>query len=143
MNAGVEFVQGLEIRGRADSVGLGITARQLAEACGWSARDRAELSILVVELATNALRHAGCGTCRLEIEPREARVIVDDGGPGFPDWVLERHAQSLAVEGGRPHREGGLGAGLDSCARLADTLTLENRAPSGAHVVAVRKRRHA
>jgi serine/threonine-protein kinase RsbT len=129
------------ILGRADCVGLGLAAREEALACGWSAREGGELSLLVVELATNALRHGGAGTCRLEIDARKAQVEIEDDGPGFPEWVLERHRHAERVEGGRPHRAGGLGAGLDCCARLADALHLENKANRGARVLALRHRR--
>lgn len=131
----------LPILGRPDCIGLAIAARRQALACGWSTRDGGELELIVVELATNAIRHAGSGTCRLEVGASRATVEVLDEGPGFPPWVLERHRRAQHLEGVVPHRLGGLGAGLDSCARLADQLTLENRKPRGARAYAVRRRR--
>ena len=137
----IEPTQAMTLAGRADCVGLAISARQLAMACGWPPLDGAALELLVVELTTNAVRHAGAGECRIDLDGARAQVDVRDAGPGFPAWVLERHARSEHLEGAVPHRSGGLGAGLDCCARLADELKLENLNPHGAKAWAMRRRR--
>ena len=142
MNAGaIHESEGMSIRARSDCLGLGASARQSAERSGWTSKESAELAIVVVELTTNALRHAGAGVCRLQVDPEEAVIVVEDKGLGFPSWVLERLRASQQVEGGRPHRPGGLGAGLDACSRLCDDLKLMNLTPQGARAIATRKRR--
>jgi serine/threonine-protein kinase RsbT len=124
------------LQGRASCVGAGLQAESLARASGWSVKEAGELSLLVIELCTNADRHAGGGKCTVEVSYSGCEVVVEDGGPGFPPELLARFASGLSVEdllhppGRRAER--GLGAGLDSARRLATRLTLENRPGRGA-----------
>jgi anti-sigma regulatory factor (Ser/Thr protein kinase) len=126
----------LPLLSRADCVGLGLSARSSALACGWPERDAAEISLLVIELTTNAVRHAGGGHCVLSVSSRELRVEVEDEGPGFPQWAREGTAPDAPPE----PRTRGLGAGLACARRLSHLLRLENRQPCGARAVAARYR---
>jgi anti-sigma regulatory factor (Ser/Thr protein kinase) len=118
---------------RAGCLGAGSAASLYARRLGWSPVQAAELSLVVVELSTNALRHGRDGMCTLTLEPVEARVLVYDKGPGYPAWVLERHRASARIEGAGPQtpRKGGLGAGLDVVKRLATELRLSNDESDG------------
>jgi anti-sigma regulatory factor (Ser/Thr protein kinase) len=122
--------------GRASCIGAGLQAEALARASGWSVKEAGELCLLVIELCTNADRHAGGGKCAVEMGPSTCDVVVEDEGPGFPAALLQRFSAGLSVEdllhppGTRAER--GLGAGLDSARRLATRLTLENRPGRGA-----------
>jgi len=108
----------------------------MARASGWSAKEAGELSLLVIELCTNADRHGGGGNCSVELTSVACDVTVEDDGPGFSPELLARFASGLPVEdllhppGARAER--GLGAGLDAARRLATRLTLENRPDRGA-----------
>jgi anti-sigma regulatory factor (Ser/Thr protein kinase) len=121
---------------RADCVGLGLSVKRQAQSFGWSEREAAEISLLVIELTTNAVRHAGGGHCTVACDTREVRVEVEDDGPGFPAWIIEGKPapESLLP---RPHS---LGAGLSCARRMAHLLRLENRQPRGARAVASRYR---
>lgn len=124
------------LQGRASCVGAGLQAESLARASGWSVKEAGELCLLVIELCTNADRHAGGGRCSVELTAAGCDVVVEDDGPGLSPELLARFAAGLSVEdllhppGGRTER--GLGAGLDSARRLATRLTLENRPGRGA-----------
>jgi anti-sigma regulatory factor (Ser/Thr protein kinase) len=128
------------LRGRASCIGAGLQAEALAKAAGWPAREAGEIGLLVIELCTNADRHAGGGRCTVELSAKACEVVVEDEGPGFPAAVLTRVQRGLSVEEIMPPRgtraERGLGAGLDAARRLSTHLTLENRAGGGGRAVA-------
>lgn len=113
---------------RPSCLGAGLAAAQHARRSGWAPIQSVELSLVIVELATNALRHGRDGMCTMTLEPLEARVLVYDQGPGYPTWVLERHRAAAPIEGAGPQtpRSRGLGAGLDVVRRLATELWLSN-----------------
>jgi anti-sigma regulatory factor (Ser/Thr protein kinase) len=117
-------------------VGAGLEAETLASVAGWPARAAGELCLLVIELCTNADRHAGGGLCAVELGAAECVVLVEDEGPGFSPELLARFSAGQSVEalvhvpGVRAER--GLGAGLDSARRFAAQLELENRPGRGA-----------
>ena len=96
------------------------SSSELAADCGFSARSRAELVLIVSELGHNLLRHAGGGSLRLEGQVQEHRslmtVTAEDCGPGIPDI-----AQSL-TDG--QSRDGGLGGGLGAIQRLSDEMEI-------------------
>src|SRR6185295_10739472 len=125
-----------ELLGRASCIGAGLQAESLARASGWSVKEAGELSLLVIELCTNADRHAAGGRCSVALAASACDVVVEDDGPGFPPELLARFAAGLSVEdllhrrGSRAER--GLGAGLDAARRLATRLTLEIRPGRGA-----------
>jgi anti-sigma regulatory factor (Ser/Thr protein kinase) len=120
--------------GRADCIGAAAKARECLQSFGWSVTLAAELAVVVAELSSNAVRHAGGGECVLEVSKHTWTVTVSDEGPGFPATVL---ADQGRTDGVGP--KVGLGAGLSSARRLSSELTVENLSPKGGRVVA-RKR---
>lgn len=134
-----------ELQGRADCLGAGVLVRTLARGAGWSDVEAEELALLVIELATNAVRHGGGGRCRVELGGAELRLTVEDSGGGFPAPVLEDGGRSDGLGAGGPVpplERRGLGSGLAAARRLADELHLSNPSSGGAHVFARRRRRH-
>ena len=90
--------------------------RAVRETLGGSVSDRTleDVELLVSELATNSVRHAGCGErdeLAMEAQVREDRVLVRvyDGGGGF---------DAEAPEKPEPQQAGGYGLVLLD--RLAD-----------------------
>lgn len=122
------------VRGRADCVGLGVYARGKALALGWDKRRAEELSLVVIELTNNSVRHASGGRVELEIAEARAALAVQDEGPGFPVWILDRHRRGEPFELAPATSARGLGAGLDSARRLSDELRLDNVPGGGARV---------
>jgi anti-sigma regulatory factor (Ser/Thr protein kinase) len=119
--------------GRAACLGAGLAAEQRALALGWAAVQAAELSLIVVELGTNCVRHATAGVCTLTLGPDLCDLEVRDQGPGYPAWVLQSHAANAPIESARPTqtRAAGLGAGLDVVRRLSTKLWLSNDVHTG------------
>ena len=135
----------LPLRSRADCVGTGVWARRLALAAGWSPRAAEEISLVVVELGCNAVRHGAGGRCRLSVTEQAMDVEITDGGPGFPLAVLADGGRSDRLGRAGPlapgERQGrGLGSGLACVRRMASELTLENLAGGGARARATRLR---
>lgn len=118
---------------RAACLGAGSAAARHARLVGWTAVQSAELSLVIVELATNTLRHGRDGMCTVTLEPNEARLLIYDKGTGYPAWVLERHRAAARIEGAGPAvpRTRGLGAGLDVVRRLVTELRLTNDESDG------------
>ena len=118
---------------RAACLGAGLAAERHALHLGWQQTEAAYLSLVVVELATNAVRHGARASCTLELDELHARIEVRDEGPGFPRWVLARHAANRPIEGADPEQgpRRGLGAGLDVVRRLAAEVILANDGPRG------------
>lgn len=128
-------------RSRLDCLGAGVALRTACGSWGLSPREASEVELLLVELATNTVRHASRGRAELHVSGRTLTLTVDDDGPGYPAWVLGRFARRESVEAGfKPEGAGvaasGLGAGLDAARRLARTLELGNRDGGGARAVA-------
>jgi anti-sigma regulatory factor (Ser/Thr protein kinase) len=120
------------VRARADCVGLGLFARLRALHFGWPRRRAEELSLVIIELTNNSVRHAGFGRVQLAFAEQAAELAVEDEGPGFPTWVLDRFLAGQPI--GAPAHSHGLGAGLDSARRFGGELTLENLPTRGARV---------
>jgi two-component system, OmpR family, sensor histidine kinase MtrB len=81
----------------------------------WIVGDRRRLERVVVNLLDNATRH-GQGLVRLGVQSREgqARIEVDDAGPGVPaadrEYVFERFARGSPAD--RETTDSGAGLGL-------------------------------
>lgn len=90
-----------------------------------------KIALVVSELATNLLRHAGGG--RLILTPLRAKDRVGiqvesiDDGPGIPNI-------SLALKDGFS-TAGGFGTGLGTIHRLMDELTIDSSPGQGTHIV--------
>jgi anti-sigma regulatory factor (Ser/Thr protein kinase) len=110
------------------------SARRLAASIGFSTQDCEEIGLVVNELASNLIRHAGGGTLRLTVNAAEGRTGIqiesEDRGPGIPDF-------DRAVTDGYSSA-GGLGAGLGAVNRLMDELELRPLPAGGAHLVCQR-----
>lgn len=88
-----------------------------------------ELSIVVTELATNLLRHAGRGAIVLHHGQSAVEVLALDRGPGIRDVALAlRDGASTAV--------GGAGLGLGAVQRLSDAWDLHTKPGQGTAVLA-------
>lgn len=79
--------------------------------------DEGRLAQVVVNLLTNALRHAPPrSTIHVEVGPSDealARIVVEDEGPGVPDEVLPQLGERLLrLDASRDRRTGGHGLGL-------------------------------
>jgi anti-sigma regulatory factor (Ser/Thr protein kinase) len=92
--------------------------RDAEVADGLPERVRGDLELLVSELVTNSVRHAGAADVMLGVDRDEERVAVCccDGGPGF------------AGRPGEPSLEGGGGFGLVLVDRLAARWGVERGA---------------
>jgi anti-sigma regulatory factor (Ser/Thr protein kinase) len=121
--------------GRADCLGAAALARSSLVEGGWTVREASELAVVVAELTSNAVRHAGGGKCTLEFDQRQWVLTVHDEGPGFPARILVDAGQTDGVQ-----PRVGLGAGLSCARRLSGELRLENLSPTGALVIAHKQR---
>ncbi len=98
-------------------------AEELADDLGFDERRRGEVAIVVTELATNLLRHAGGGEIILRIsrgDPPTVDVIASDRGSGIRD-------PGRALEDGYS-TGGGPGNGLGAIERLSATMDLQTSA---------------
>jgi anti-sigma regulatory factor (Ser/Thr protein kinase) len=104
---------------------------QLADALGLDERRRGEAAIVVTELATNLVRHAGDGELILRATPGN-RISIDaiawDDGPGIPNPARAR--------GDGFSTAGGSGTGLGAVDRLSSTLDLQAANGQGTVIVA-------
>ena len=96
------------------------SAAALAAECNFSQRSRAELVLIVSELAHNLLRHAGQGRLLVERQfehhGQSLVVTAEDNGPGIVD------VEKALVDGSSS--DGGLGGGLGAVQRLSDTMEI-------------------
>lgn len=105
-------------------------AEELADSLGFDEQRRGETAIVVAELATNLLRHAGGGEIILRVG-RAASPTVDaiaaDRGPGIADPMKARQDGFSTF--------GGAGNGLGAIQRLTSTMDLQTGADQGTVVV--------
>lgn len=131
------------VQSRVEVLGLAAEARELAAREGLDARQSSELSLVIAELAMNALRHGGGGgLVSVSVSPLGWSVEVEDAGPGLSPAVMADAGRSdrLGAQGVRPPNDGqsSFGSGLASVRRLSSRLELSNRRTGGAHVAAHR-----
>lgn len=133
-----------EVRSRVDVFSFCESVRRSAMGLGLEMRRIGELSLVVAELATNAVVHGGSGggTVHVAIATTGWSVSVRDTGEGFSPAVLADAGKSdrLGADGVRPPADGrrSFGSGLASVRRFSTTLSLHNLEPFGARVVAHR-----
>ncbi len=132
----------IEIRERLDVHAVVRAARAIAAEAGFSTHRRAELDIVVSELATNILRHARRGAVQVfgpHGTPAEIRVEAIDTGPQIEDFA--RALQDGSDPSGPLDplvrtRRPGLATGLGAVARLSDGLQHTRTSAGGNQIVA-------
>lgn len=104
----------------------------LAQQLGFRRTDAYYLATAVTELATNIVRHAGCGEIRLspltDYGTAGIEVIASDTGPGIADI-------DQALRDGYS-TTGGLGGGLPGVSRLMDELEIHSEPGRGTCICA-------
>ncbi|MDP2621967.1 MAG: ATP-binding protein [Hyphomicrobiales bacterium] len=88
----------------------------------------------------NAVAYGGAAQIRLEAGPDQARIVVEDGGPGLPEEDLERVFEPFVRgEASRSRETGGIGLGLAIARTIlrghGGNVTLENRAEGGLRAI--------
>jgi anti-sigma regulatory factor (Ser/Thr protein kinase) len=142
-----ELSQTITFTQRLDCLGAGAQLKQRCLELGWSEREAGEVALVLVELATNAVRHGNGGEAHVQLTAERACITVEDRGPGFPLWLLERWRKNdelaplFSATEPRALTRNGLGAGLDGARRMCDRLELCNRDGAGARAQATRSRR--
>jgi anti-sigma regulatory factor (Ser/Thr protein kinase) len=103
---------------------------QLADALGLDERRRGEAAIVVTELATNLLRHAGGGEIVLRSRGEDVAIdaIAWDRGPGIRDLARAREDGYSTA--------GGSGTGLGAIQRLSAAFDVQTRPDHGTALVA-------
>lgn len=112
----------------ADVVRARQAAQHLGRALGLTTSARARLDLVVAEIATNAVRHAGRGVIVLEPDAMASRRLMVrclDRGPGI---AATSEAQRSAPRG--------LGLGLAVVREMANHLTISSSAEGGTVVEA-------
>ncbi|MBZ4415640.1 ATP-binding protein [Myxococcus sp. RHST-1-4] len=111
--------------------------RRFARQVGLTAQAAAEVAVVVSELATNLVRHAGAGGT-VELWREEAWLFIRsrDRGPGMAD-----PSRLFMGREGRPGPLPGesLGEGGAAVMRLTDGVHVSNREGGGLEVVARKK----
>jgi anti-sigma regulatory factor (Ser/Thr protein kinase)/serine/threonine protein phosphatase PrpC len=106
-------------------------ARNMAAAVGFAPAEAEEIALVVMELASNLVRHAGRGIINVSTVLAEDRKGVQieslDDGPGIQDVEL---ALTDGFSTG-----GGLGNGLGTVNRLMDQLEFHHRPNLGSRIV--------
>lgn len=120
----------LHVSQSADVLIASSVADQLAESLGFDEQERAEVILVVRELATNIVRHAGAGEVSLLAVDGVLRVEATDRGPGIAD-IDEALTDGFSTAGS-------LGYGLGTVNRLMDDMTITSRRGEGTTVVARR-----
>ncbi|MFD5284210.1 ATP-binding SpoIIE family protein phosphatase [Streptomyces rubrogriseus] len=117
-----------------------VAAEHAAAAAGLDEQRTSAAALVATELATNLLKHAAGGRVVVDVvappvltadrEPRpRVQVTTVDHGPGIADV-------SAALRDGFTTTAGSLGAGLGTCARVADDFDLHSAPGRGTVVVA-------
>ena len=122
-----DAVRTVSVSGRSDVLSAGELARRLALGFGFPRRRAREVAIVVCELASNLVKHAGGGEVTLTLGPAGLRpvilVVASDHGPPIRDLAI---ALADGCDGEGPIdpalllRRGGLGTGLGAVLRFAD-----------------------
>lgn len=109
-----------------DAVVAASAARRFALSAGLDRRSSTEFAIVVSELATNIVRHAGGrGTVELHADANHVEVRSRDQGPS-PGGASQAH-------------RAGLGCGLGAVRRLSDEVVVTKRDDGGLEVIARRR----
>jgi anti-sigma regulatory factor (Ser/Thr protein kinase) len=132
----------------ADVLGARSAVRRCAQGLGFAAKEVAELVIVVSELASNILKHAGRGSIVVEAvnDPRNGagiRITAADTGPAFRDLGMALRDGCCDAGPILPERllgRKGIGSGLGAVVRFTDTFECDEL-PVGKRIHVVRFRR--
>jgi anti-sigma regulatory factor (Ser/Thr protein kinase)/serine/threonine protein phosphatase PrpC len=123
-----------DVEGPADTQRAAELACKFVDSLGFTPKDRAEIALVVTELASNLIQHASGGTVRLSrieaVGHIGIQVESEDSGPGISD--LEQ-----AITDGYS-TAGGLGTGLGTVNRLMDDLAAYSRPERGVRIICQR-----
>lgn len=149
-NSGVRDVEVAALvlakRSRAKELGIAleIDATGLTSSIDADSADLVTIVGNLVDNAIDATGHDGLVRLTLEDEGDEARIVVDDDGPGVPDADRQRIFE-LGVSTKLARDRGGRGYGLTLVrrvvSRLGGTISVEASPLGGARVVARLRRR--
>lgn len=128
----------MEVRLKSDSAVAAALGRRFARQVGLTAPASAEVAVVVSELASNLVRHAGAGgTVELWCEDGWLFIRSRDRGPGMADPARLFLGRGEGRPGPLPGES--LGEGGAAVMRLTDGVHVSNREGGGLEVVA-RKR---
>ncbi len=128
----------VEVQLKSDAVVAAALGRRFARQAGLTAPASAEVAVVVSELATNLVRHAGAGgTVELWCEGGWLFIRSRDRGPGMADPARLFMGRGEGRPGPLPGES--LGEGGAAVMRLTDGVHVSNREGGGLEVVA-RKR---
>lgn len=123
------------VSGEVDIYAAAGIARKMSRELGFGQADVARIEIVVRELASNIVRHAGSGRIRMrkltEGHCQGIEVEAEDHGPGIPDL-------DLALQDGFSTGDKGLGSGLPAVRRLMDAFEIVTGVGQGTTVRAAR-----
>ena len=133
---------------RTDAYFASRLARNLAASAGFDRTAEGEIGIVVMELASNVIEHAGGGELRVRLVEDAARgvgleIIAADEGPPFRDLSLalrDGHDDRGPIAPEALVRRRGLGSGLGAVLRMTHTFQHEPT-PRGKSIRVVRYRR--
>jgi anti-sigma regulatory factor (Ser/Thr protein kinase) len=131
-----------------DVLGARSAVRRCAQDLGFSTREVAELVIVVSELASNILKHAGRGSIAVQPVNDERHgsgigITASDAGPAFRDLgtaLRDGHCDSGPILPEALFGRKGIGSGLGAVIRFTDTFECDEQ-PIGKRIHVVRFRR--
>jgi anti-sigma regulatory factor (Ser/Thr protein kinase) len=123
----------MHVSQQADVLIASSAADELAASLGFTEQERAEVILVVRELATNIVKHAGEGEVALSVRSGEMVVEAADRGPGIAD-VDEAVTDGFSTAGS-------LGYGLGTVNRLMDDMVITSQRGHGTTVTARRAHR--
>jgi serine/threonine-protein kinase RsbT len=133
----------LELRNECDALLSGRVCYRLGEEIGFDDHELWEISIVVSELVTNAIKFAGRGRLRVRLLPRPRpgiEIEVRDHGPGIAnvdDAMTDGFSEGRFLEDEeKVFRRRGLGLGLGAARRLTDELLIDSAPGKGTRVIA-------
>jgi serine/threonine-protein kinase RsbT len=129
----------ISVKDFTDATVASSIAREVAEQAGLDRLSAAAVAIVVRELATNIVKHAG-GAGEIEVSSTHdgVRVAAVDSGPGMksPEELLNDRP---FPDDGR----GSLGQGGSAIRRLMDEASVRNGPHGGLQVTGIKRRRPA
>jgi signal transduction histidine kinase len=129
-----ERILSIAISTEFDVIAARQRARQIAEACGFSALDQARIGTVVSELARNIFNYVGAGTVAFAIDgsgaQRQLLITLEDQGRGIADVDL--------ILSGAYRSTTGMGLGILSAKRLMDQFEIAS-GPTGTCITVGRR----